>query len=263
MPQKIALDTTLFRKAAQEANKGVKKLTGPFIPDAAVDTLLPPDAKIEPSDLVSPLAVAIKPPAIARQHGEEIIRLLREQQPKGLIDKAINWLRPTKLNKAAVDSIEFVQKRYPRVFGHLNKVGPVNPDTPIFGDAHPQEFFEFAINNRNSPIGRRDASLLANHSGKALTDIRINPKYANKSKEVAAETMGHELLHAADGLTTPNHAERYNFGMRLPGGYPASAHEIRARLQGALMRRYLGGASRKAAKEAVENTPIPIIPSTK
>lgn len=122
--------------------------------------------------------------------------------------------------KNLVEALEFVQGRYPRLFGHVMELG-----------AHdPQDIFDKAQGVRYGmgPQGKFSAIDVSVPRHEGLLG-KIGLKAA---PEEYANTLGHELLHAADGLTIPNMTDRYFEAEKVAGDYKNNPYEIRARAQG-------------------------------
>ena len=176
---------------------------------------------------ISPMVAGVKPNMIPflKQHGKE---MLRKIQLEGLRDPSkratsiygdILGLRPDlrpspniPVSPQLMQALEFAQKRYPRVFGHINEIEalPENRRTFTFGSTLP-----------------------STEPGTKMTKhISVNP---NKEKQSMMPNMvGHELLHVGDIIaeTGPTFWDKYIHSLSLPGGYEASAREKRANLMG-------------------------------
>ena len=176
---------------------------------------------------ISPMVAGVKPNMIPllKQHGE---KMLRKLQLEGLRDPSkgatsiygdILGLRPDSgpspnipVSPQLMQVLEFAQKRYPRVFGHINEI-----------EAVPK-------NRRTFTLG---STLPSTEPGSKMTkSLRVNP---NKEKQSMMPNMiGHELLHVGDTITEtgPTFINKYKHSLSLPGGYEASAREKRANLMG-------------------------------
>lgn len=133
------------------------------------------------------------------------------------------------VNPAVIEALEFAQKRWPRVFGHIQEIISLPSDRipakTVGGKAT-------VTRGAQQAIGVVDPS--------KVSRLQLNPVYAD------VDTVGHELHHVADNLVNPKKfREAYDFANTLPGGYAANSHEVRARNMGDLLLEYLAGAPRK------------------
>lgn len=206
-----------------------------------VDTALGLEQQ-KPGDLASALGagaaagVSLMDPSLAREQGAKTLQYLMENAKElDLSDNALN-------------AIKFAQQRWPRLFGHVpNWNGWVSTNektgVPNWGNQNEIGPSMQQLLLRNSPMQK---------TAGALSSISINP---NLSASDSMNTVGHEMLHAADSLAmTPNQTdmpftarERYEESKKLPTGfedntmlppntlptgYDLSSQELRAKLQG-------------------------------
>ena len=174
---------------------------------------------------ISPMVAGVKPNMIPllKQHGK---KMLRKLQLEGLRDPSkgatsiygdILGLRPDfrpniSASPELMQALEFAQKRYPRVFGHIKRI-----------EAVPENRREFTIGSAapSSELG-----------SKMTKSLRVNPIEGRRS--MMPYMVGHELLHVGDTIaeTGPTFIDKYKHSLSLPGGYEASAREKRADLMG-------------------------------
>lgn len=145
--------------------------------------------------------------------------------------------------KHIVDSLEMVQKRWPRTFGHLTDVEEIGPDLNnqiTYGAFRPRDIMTDAA----GPIKQ----------GKVVGGLELNTAKI-KNRAQADNTIGHELQHASDYITDKNSYERGRLALNLDKGYEGASHEIRARIQGAKTQAYGKGLGRKDIEAYAINTP--------
>jgi hypothetical protein len=211
--------------------------------------------------LPTPLVAAVKPHLIGklREHGKSIIDKLKaeglEKRAMGFRPPDINippeqlpkWKGPSgkeyvdwekvprvpnlPVPREMVESLEYAQKRYPRVFGHLANITDV--------DSYNQLRSGNRVLGSSAPVVPSfvpDDLKALNPNFEKLSTLQLSPHVLGRQADPAlqtAKTTGHELLHAADRLVDPKNMDsKYKFSESLPGGYNANNYEIRANLQG-------------------------------
>lgn len=128
-------------------------------------------------------------------------------------------------SKDVITALEAAQKRYPRVFGHLAEITDVdmhtqltNPGTVGVNKGVPRTYSRLWMEGLPQEADPYKFSRLGLKAGGPMG---------------TANTVGHELLHAADRIMDPiDLDQKYQFFSSLPGGYDANSMEIRARLMG-------------------------------
>ena len=190
---------------------GVKNLPAPI--KALIELMAPPD---DPMGGLTPSPVA---PLVARG-GPKMIPHLRKWG-EALIQRAKqegNMPLNTALPADIVESLEFAQRRYPRIFGHLSSIETLPESArPLGRTVHPS----------------------AKHSRLQIRPNPGTPYFEQRAIEKNPElfsgpaTVGHELLHVADNITMPAMPEAYNASISLrPYGYRGSSFEYRAKNAG-------------------------------
>jgi hypothetical protein len=170
-------------------------------------------------------AVALIPPAAARLRGAHLIEDIKASQRF-----------PTHI----AEGLEFAQKRWPRLFGHLTEVSTPSADSL---KKYPRGIaFNVPLSEHATKLMQSMYPGMQKQTGR-FSAIELNPKALTNSGD-AVETVGHELLHAADNLVRPDYGPIMQLAENLPGGYPVSSHELRARAQGAKTYAYSTGAPR-------------------
>lgn len=175
----------------------------------------------------TPLLAGVKPEGI-RILKKLGLKRLEEVKKFGLPFGKANT--DASLNPSTMEALEYAQKRYPRLFGHIYSVTDIDPRTAdIFGGSHMVRGA-----STQSPLNPK------------FSRLELNPKLSNPT------TIGHELLHSADMIATPKEmGQRYQFFNDLPGGYNANSMEIRARNMGDILVEKL--ARDKAAGKPISN----------
>lgn len=142
---------------------------------------------------------------------------------------------PTKLPSYVVDSLEYAQKKYPRLFGHLTDIRDIDMIQKLNQEG-----------TGNVTLGSQLPVNQATAKGK-FSILELNPTYATP------HTVGHELYHVADQLTRPDKfREMYNFANTLPGGYSANSHEILANIQGDKFQNAFTKQSEKVTPDVID-----------
>ena len=187
---------------------GVDKL--PDYAQQVLEFFYPPDQVI-PSTLLA----GVPPGEIAglRAGGKAMLEKLKAS---GVLPSYEHGGKGVPLPPELMNVLEFAQKRYPRLFGHVLNISDV-PE--VMGDKGSGDVLVKGLQQR---LG-----------GTKFSSLSVNPLHRYPSQRNFANTVGHELLHTADQIADPNFAEKYRFANTLPGGYGANSAEIRARNQGA------------------------------
>ena len=210
---------SVFDPAAERiAKKALRGLTS-FI--AGSD----PQEQVMSAAMPAPLVAAVKPhliPAL-RKAGEKVVESVRT---KGLAPRILG-MHPkvpydiygdvlklkevpapyTPAPQELINTLEFAQKRYPRLFGHVTDIADID-----------------SLTKAQNPWGVVAGGQQGTGKFSALS---FNPGVPDVSRSV-----GHELLHAADQIVDPNAGKKYAFFNTLPGGYAANSMEVRARNMG-------------------------------
>jgi hypothetical protein len=221
----------------------------------------PKDPTTYLTPLAGPAVAAVKPELIGklREHGADIIKKLKaeglerramgfrppdvsippEKLPKWKLrdgKEVIDWQKVPRVPNRPIppemmEALEFAQKKYPRIFGHLTTVADV--------DAYNQLMTGQRTLGSSGPVvpSLVPESLKAlNPDIEKLSSLHLSPSVIKRQADPAyqvANTTGHELLHTADRIVDPkNFTDKYKFSQELPGGYDANNFEIRANLQG-------------------------------
>lgn len=193
-----------------------------------------------PGDLPSAIggalgAVSLINPKLARMNGR---MLINELKSVGHFPEHI------------VEALEFAQKRWPRLFGHVVNIDKLNDyKAPYSGGipaaASSENVGPEAMNAWRRATSKNSQFQPMSKSTGEFSRLGFDPNYV-KDYPSATNIVGHELLHAADSITMPDAQQMYNFANKLPGGYLANSQEMRARLQGAKTEMYAKGVPRRA-----------------
>lgn len=185
-----------------------------------------------PGDLASALgagvgAVAVFPGLVSKARGLALINKLKRNGLPVIANNAITGTR--EVPPHIMNALEMAQKRWPRLFGHLNDITDVDAAVSVPG---------------RTTFGRT-VPVLENPKNQVISELQLSADALSKPA-AAYNTVGHELLHVKDNLTKGREGlELYRDSKKLPGGYDVSAQEIRARLQGARMKAYARGLQRR------------------
>lgn len=187
------------------------------------------------------LAVSIYPGLLAKARGLAILNKLKRD---GLPLVAMGQEMGTRhIPSELMNALEMAQKRWPRLFGHLDEITDL----------------DLLDNMRGKTLGVTAPGRGLPPDNKNLTSkLRVSADKFYGNQDEAYNTVGHELTHAADFLRKGKDAvESYKYSQKLPGDYNASAAELRARLQGARTKAYGRGLQRREV-EPYTNTAYPV-----
>lgn len=168
-------------------------------------------------------AVSVIIPKIARLLGAAKISELKEAGRLKIPGVAADASVP--LSQDYIDALEFAQKRWPRIFGHIDDIRYVNPII------NPDTVRGVAAGSRIGKTGY-------------TSNMEIAPD-RSPTRGDAFNTVGHELMHVADNIRGPRYTDIRRTALDLPHGYTGASHEVRARIQGAKTQAYGMGLGRK------------------
>ena len=185
-----------------------------------------PQSQVLQAGIPVPLVAGVKPSQIPilKKTGKALLeRVKREGLQQQYYPGIPASLPPTYVPtpKELGEVLEFAQKRYPRIFGHITDIADVDRTNQL--TAGPFSEVRGTSGAAENPTGK-------------FSFLGLSPRKAwvnTPSKAEFAETVGHELSHNIQRLMDPKyHTEKSEFFQKLPGGYVASSKEVLARLGG-------------------------------
>lgn len=176
-------------------------------------------------------AVAAGGPANIPKLKASGLALLEKVKAEGLLPKGMGG-EGSVLNEQALKALEYAQKRYPRLFGHLTSISDIDLGTKMRNAGKEVLGGSTGVGNLDAARAGRDIA----HAPK-LSSLELNPTGATP------HTIGHELLHTADRLTMGKEFDKaYEASQKLPPvftedgryitPYRGSSQEVRARNAG-------------------------------
>lgn len=225
----------------QYPKQGVSNLGDDILRGIAVGTGIEEQQPGDPAGAIGALgAVSAITPKMARTLGSALIDKLkatrRLEVPTPLNLKTMQSADASvPISDEFMEALEFAQKRWPRLFGHLDDIQYL-PLKYADEDGYVRAGVTAGMRRKWDEKG-----LPTNTSSKMF----IAPERAS-NKDEAFNTVGHELLHVADNLRKGHEGVVTSVMVGgLPSGYSGGSHEVRARLQGARTMAYGKGLNRK------------------